>query len=58
MRRVIDRIRWSRRGDRDLDEEIRAHLEFEAERLEAEEGLTPADARAAARRQSAAPGRS
>lgn len=51
MRRLIDRIRWSRRGGRDLDEEIRAHLELEAERLEVEEGLTPADARAAARRQ-------
>jgi predicted permease len=50
MRRLIDRLRWSLSGDRELDEEIRAHLEIEAERLEAEEGLPPADARAAARR--------
>ena len=51
MRSLIDRIRWSRSGERDLDEEIRAHIEIEAARLEAEEGLTPAAARAAARRQ-------
>ena len=50
MRRLFDRIRWSLFGDRDLDEEIRAHIEIEAARLAAEEGLTPADARAAARR--------
>lgn len=50
MRRLIDRIRWSLWGARDLDEEIRAHLEIEAARFEAE-GLTPAEARAAARRQ-------
>ena len=51
MRRLFDRIRWSLRGDGDLDEEIRAHLAIEAARLEAEEGLTPGGARAAARRQ-------
>jgi len=54
MRRLFDRIRWSLRGDRDLDEEIRAHLEIEASQLEAE-GLTPAAAWAAARRRFGSP---
>src|SRR5688572_1449557 len=38
-----------RRGDRDFDEEIRAHLELEADQL-VDEGLTPDEARHAARR--------
>ncbi|MBP1636108.1 MAG: macB 2 [Acidobacteria bacterium] len=50
MRRLIDRIRWSRAGERELDEEIRTHLALEAERLEAEEGLPAVEARVEARR--------
>lgn len=50
MTRLTDWLRWSRSGDRELDEEIRTHLEIEAERLATEEGLSPEAAREAARR--------
>ncbi|HEX6533888.1 MAG TPA: ABC transporter permease [Gemmatimonadaceae bacterium] len=41
--------RWRRRSEQDFDAEIQAHLELEADAL-IREGLTPADARDAARR--------
>jgi predicted permease len=50
MRRLFDWIRWTRAGERELAEEIRAHLDLEADRLVAEEGMSREDARAAARR--------
>ena len=40
---------WHRRSQRDFEEEIRSHLEIETDRL-VEEGMSPDDARLAARR--------
>ncbi|RPJ68978.1 MAG: FtsX-like permease family protein, partial [Acidobacteria bacterium] len=48
--RLLDWLRWERGGAADLDDEIRAHLEIETDRLVREERLAPADAQAAARR--------
>ncbi len=41
---------FGRRSQRDFEDEIRAHLELEAERLRAQ-GMAPADAERAARRE-------
>src|SRR5215467_14099873 len=46
---IIRRLIHRRRAERELDEEIRAHLEMEVERNVAE-GMSPEDARLAARR--------
>src|SRR5262245_29239760 len=46
---IIRRLVHRRRADRELDEEIRAHLEMEIERNIAD-GMSPEDARMAARR--------
>jgi putative ABC transport system permease protein len=46
---IIRRLVHRRSADRELDEEIRAHLEMEAERNTAD-GMSPEDARLAARR--------
>ncbi|HEU0176230.1 MAG TPA: ABC transporter permease [Blastocatellia bacterium] len=46
---IIRRLVHRRRAERELDEEIRAHLEMEVERNVAE-GMAPEDARLAARR--------
>src|SRR5262249_44714981 len=46
---IVRRLVHRRRAERELDEEIRAHLEMEAERNVAE-GMSPDDARLAARR--------
>src|SRR5262245_7454334 len=46
---IIRRLMHRRSADRELDEEIRAHLEMETERNIAE-GMSPEDARLAARR--------
>src|SRR5215510_15022736 len=46
---IIRRLIHRRRAERELDEEIRAHLEMEIERNVAD-GMSPEDARTAARR--------
>src|SRR5262245_28847551 len=46
---IIRRLVYRRRAERELDEEIRAHLEMEIERNIAD-GMSPEDARLAARR--------
>src|SRR5215510_4172486 len=46
---IIRRLIHRRRAERELDEEIRAHLEMEIERNIAE-GMSPEEARLAARR--------
>src|SRR5215475_6758065 len=46
---IVRRLIHRRGADRELDEEIRAHLEMETERNIAE-GMSPEDARLAARR--------
>src|SRR5262245_14430422 len=46
---IIRRLIHRRRADRELDEEIRAHLEMEIEKNIAD-GMSPEDARLAARR--------
>jgi putative ABC transport system permease protein len=49
IRFIVRRLVHRRRAERELDEEIRAHLEMEIERNVAE-GMSPEDARLAARR--------
>jgi len=54
LRRFLARLRGATKRDeirRELDEEIRAHLEFETNENR-EAGFTPSEARAAARRAS------
>ena len=46
---IVRRLVHRRRAERELDEEIRAHLEMEVERNVAD-GMSPEEARLAARR--------
>jgi predicted permease len=49
LRYIVRRLVYRRRADRELDEEIRAHLEMEIDRNIAD-GMSPEEARLAARR--------